>query len=445
MDRDDLVENFLQTVCELAPNEPEFHQAVAHMARDVITIQKNNSAYNDAKVLTRLIVPDRVHAFRVVWQDDKGNIQVNRGWRVQHTNALGPYKGGLRFHPTVSPSVLKFLSFEQTFKNALTGLPLGGAKGGSDFDPAGRSDAEIMRFCQAFMRGLAPVIGPDRDIPAGDINVGAREIGWMFAAYKAQVQAFHGAMTGKGESFGGSALRREATGYGLIYFVQHMLSERGEDLNTLRVAISGKGNVATHAALKACEMGAKVITLSDTSGTLYAEDGMDVDTIKWVQTRKASGLDITDPPGTRARFEEGANPWARDFDIALPCATQNEVTADMARDMCGGNVRLLAEGANMPLTDEAANVLDEAGIPRAPGKASNAGGVAVSGLEMSQNSHGRYASAAEVDKALQKIMKRIHGQVAQEGRDGGRINYTRGANIAGFRPVADAIVAMGAI
>lgn len=444
MGRDALLEDFMDRVAEKAPNQPEFQQAVAHVARDVITIEKAHSDYASAKVLERLAEPDRVIGFRVTWLDDANEVQVNRGWRVQYCDAIGPYKGGLRFHPSVNPSVLKFLGFEQTFKNALTGLPLGGGKGGSDFDPKGRSDAEIMRFCQAFMRELAPYIGPDRDIPAGDINVGTREIGWLFAAYKAHAREFSGALTGKGQSFGGSAMRVEATGYGLIYFVEAMLAEQKTDLNGARIAISGKGNVATHAAEKAVARGGRVITLSDTSGTLLAEDGMTHDLIHWVRARKAAGEDIAHPPGD-ARFVEGGVPWAQEADIALPCATQNEVDDKMAQMLVDGRTRIVAEGANMPLTEDARDVIEKASLLHAPGKASNAGGVAVSGLEMSQNSHRRFDSAEAIDEDLKQIVRDIHTRVAHEGRDGTRIDYSRGANIAGFRKVADAISAMGAI
>lgn len=445
MEREALASEFMMDVRKRSPGEDEFHQAVCHVVNDTITIEKAHSDFAEARVLSRLSEPDRVISFRVVWADDKGNVRVNRGWRVQYSNALGPYKGGLRFHSTVSLSVLKFLGYEQTFKNALTGLPLGGAKGGSDFDPRGRSDSEIMRFCQAFMTQLAHFIGPDRDVPAGDINVGSREIGWLFAAYKAYANEFSGALTGKGKSFGGSALRTEATGFGLIYFVQAMLEEAGQDLDGKRVLISGKGNVATHAALKAVQVGAKVITLSDTSGTLVAEDGMSSDIIEWVQKRKAAGEDIADPPGGDVRFVDGGLPWDNEADIALPCATQNEVDADMARSMSSNGVSVLAEGANMPLQDEAIDFIREADILHAPGKASNAGGVAVSGLEMSQNSHGQYASLDEVDAKLCDIMRSIHARVADEGRKHGKVEYTRGANIAGYRRVAGAICAMGVI
>lgn len=446
MSRESLLDDFMGQVQGRTPGEPEFHQAVSHVARDVITVEKANSIYAHAKVLERLSEPDRVISFRVTWQDDAGEIQINRGWRVQYSNAIGPYKGGLRFHPTVSLSVLKFLGFEQVFKNALTGLPLGGGKGGSDFDPRGRSEAEIMRFCQAFMRQLAPFIGPNRDVPAGDINVGTREIGWLFAAYKAQTLEFTGAITGKAPSFGGSLIRTEATGYGLIYFVEAMLGEQGKTLDGKRVAISGKGNVATHAAEKALTMGAKPITLSDTSGTLLAEDGLTAETIAWVRARKQAGQDIAAPPaGSGARFVEGAVPWECGPDIALPCATQNEMTGDMAQALVDAGVQLVAEGANMPLTNEAQQIIADAGILHGPGKASNAGGVAVSGLEMSQNSVRQFDSAAHIDRRLKEIMRKIHDRAAAEGRMGDRIDYDRGANIAAFRKVADATSAMGAI
>ncbi|QBF33916.1 NADP-specific glutamate dehydrogenase [Thalassococcus sp. S3] len=443
MSRDALLKTYMDMVEDRTEGQSEFHQAVRHVAGDVITIEKAHKEYAAAKVLERLAEPDRVIGFRVVWQDDAGEVQVNRGWRVQYSNAIGPYKGGLRFHPTVSPSVLKFLGFEQVFKNALTGLPLGGGKGGSDFDPRGRSDREIMRFCQAFMRQLAPYIGPDRDVPAGDINVGSREIGWLFGAYKAHALEFTGALTGKGPSFGGSEIRTEATGYGLIYFLEAMLAEHGDDLEGKRIAISGKGNVATHAAEKAVAKGAKVITLSDTSGTLTAEDGLTQDTIDWVRARKAAGEDIAGAP--HAEFAESASPWDQEVDIALPCATQNEMDASMARRLVDNGARIVAEGANMPLTSDAQQIIADAGLLHAPGKAANAGGVAVSGLEMSQNSHRRFASRQEVDDALKDIMRHIHAQVAEEGRQGNRVDYGRGANIAAFRKVADAITAMGAI
>ncbi|SHG79081.1 NADP-specific glutamate dehydrogenase [Marivita hallyeonensis] len=444
--RDALTHAFLSDLPNYVGSQNTFLQAVEDVANDVLPVEKNDPAYAAAKVLRRLAEPDRVLSFRVTWEDDDGEVQTNRAWRVQASNVIGPYKGGLRFHPTVNEDILKFLAFEQCFKNALTGLPLGGAKGGSDFDPKGRSKREVMRFCQALMRELAPFIGPDRDVPAGDINVGTEEIGYLFGAWRKHAELFEGALTGKGLSYGGSEMRVEATGFGLIYFVECMLSERGDDIAGKRVAISGKGNVATHAALKAAERGAVVVSLSDTSGTLHVADGMSADLIQWVQAQKAAGKDIDTPPsGSGATFNAGGVPWELDVDIALPCATQNELTGDMAKMLVDNSVSLVAEGANMPLTSDAVDILRRNDITHAPGKASNAGGVAVSGLEMSQMSHRRFMSAEEVDAELKGIMQDLHGRVADEGRDGGRIDYARGANMAAYRRLADAIVAQGII
>ncbi len=445
-DAQSLSTTFVGALTERTPHQSTFHQAVEEVARDVLTVEKRHADWATTRVLEQLTEPDRVISFRVSWADDSGDVQINRGWRVQQSNALGPYKGGLRFHPTVNEDVLKFLAFEQCFKNALTGLPLGGAKGGSNFDPTGRSDGEIMRFCQAFVAELVRYIGPDRDVPAGDINVGAREIGWLFGAYKKLAGVFEGALTGKGPTFGGSALRPEATGYGLIYFVEAMLEARGDALEGRRVAISGKGNVAIHAAEKAMKRGAKVVALSDTSGTLLAQDGMCAQSLDWVRSQAASGGDLTAPPALGLRHIAGALPWdSTDIDIALPCATQNEVDADAAKALVDAGISLLAEGANMPLTAEATRVLREAGIPHAPGKAANAGGVAVSGLEMSQNSHGQYLSADEVDTQLRRIMRRIHSTVVEDGKGGGALDYARGANVAAYRTLAKAITAQGIV
>ncbi|WP_224823216.1 NADP-specific glutamate dehydrogenase [Cognatishimia sp. MH4019] len=441
-----LVETFMENVRRRNEGQDAFLQAVEEVATDVLTIEKNDPGFARARVLERLTEPDRIIGFRVTWADDRGDVQINRGWRVQMSNAIGPYKGGLRFHPTVSPSILKFLGFEQVFKNALTGLPLGGGKGGSDFDPKGRSDEEIMRFCQAFMRELSRYIGPDTDVPAGDINVGAREIGYLFGAYKALKGQFNGAITGKGEAFGGSEMRVEATGYGLIYFVENMLETLGETIEDKRIVISGKGNVATHAAEKAICEGARVITLSDTSGTLVAENGFSQEAVKWVRAQKAAGEDVSDPPkDLELQFKEGALPWEVEADIALPCATQNEIDEDAAKALNDTGVRLLAEGANMPLTAGAMRKIGESNMLYAPGKATNAGGVAISGLEMSQNAHGRFDSADEVDRSLKEIMGNIHDRIAAEGREGNRINYRRGANVAGYRKVATAISAYGVV
>ena len=445
-DRTQLVETFMATVRARNADQDAFLQAVQEVASDVLTIEKNNPDFARAKVLERLTEPDRIIGFRVTWADDAGEVQINRGWRVQMSNAIGPYKGGLRFHPTVSPSILKFLGFEQVFKNALTGLPLGGGKGGADFDPKGRSDSEIMRFCQAFMRELSRYIGPDIDVPAGDINVGTREIGYLFGAYKALRGQFNGAITGKGEAFGGSEMRVEATGYGLIYFTQNMLADLGETIADKRIVISGKGNVATHAAQKAICEGAKVTTLSDTSGTLVADDGFSQDAVAWVQAQKAAGEDVGKPPKSLGlTCHEGSLPWQNEADIALPCATQNEIDSAAAKTITDSGVRLLAEGANMPLTADATDHMADKGLLYAPGKAANAGGVAISGLEMSQNAHGRFDSAEEVDRSLKAIMSDIHDRIAAEGREGNRINYRRGANIAGYRKVATAISAYGVV
>ncbi len=446
-DRDALVDDFMDGVRSNAPGQDEFHQAVEEVARDVLTVEKAHSDFTAAKVLEQLTQPDRVIQFRVVWQDDDGDFQINRGWRVQTSNAIGPYKGGLRFHPTVSESVLKFLAFEQCFKNALTGLPLGGAKGGSDFDPSGRSEAEIMRFCQAFMSELSRYIGPDHDVPAGDINVGTREIGWLFGAYKKHQGQFHGALTGKGESFGGSAMRIEATGYGLIYFLEAMLEKTGSAMDAQRIAISGAGNVATHAAEKAIEMGGKVVSLSDSSGALIAEDGFSQDAVDWVCMQKGAGLGLDAPPDTLGvKWHEGKAPWgAVEAGVLLPCATQNELDESALKEAIESGAQIIAEGANMPLTAGAGNLVETQRLLYGPGKASNAGGVAISGLEMSQNAHGQSLTAKAVNKDLRQIMRRIHQTAVDETQGGEVPNYRRGANIAGYRKLATAISALGAI
>lgn len=441
-----LVERFLSELPQADQSMPNLLQAVEEVAADVLTIEKNNSDWSAARVLHRLVEPDRVISFGVTWMDDAGEVHINRGWRVQASNAIGPYKGGLRFHPGVTLDDLRFLAFEQCFKNALTGLPLGGGKGGADFDPRGRSEAEVMRFCQAFMRQLAPFIGPDKDVPAGDINVGAREIGYLHGAWRETSGLYAGALTGKGPSYGGSHIRVEATGYGLIYFAQAMLARQSQDIEGKRIAVSGKGNVATHAARKAAQTGGVVITLSDTSGTLYAADGLSHDALDWVERQKASWGDLSNPPaGLGATFLEGEQPWQQDADIALPCATQNEIDEAAAKAIVANGVALLAEGANMPTTAAALKVLRQAGLRYAPGKAANAGGVAVSGLEMSQMSHRRFMSAKEVDAELKQLMSDIHDRVADEGQEGDQIDYARGANIAGYRRLAKAITAQGVL
>ena len=443
--RDSLTNSFLEELRPYTKGEEHFRQTLCHVAKDVLVIEKNDPDLAKVRVLHRLAEPDRILSFRVIWEDDDGNVRINRGWRVQTSNAIGPYKGGLRFHPSVNVDVLKFLGFEQCFKNALTGLPLGGAKGGADFDPSGCSEREIMRFCQSFMHELAPYIGPNTDVPAGDINVGPREIGYMFGAWRHSVGQYEGAMTGKGLSYGGSEMRVEATGFGLIYFLQAMLEEAKTDLCGKRVAISGKGNVATHAAQKAVSAGAIVVALSDTAGTLHAPDGLSQDLIGWVRDQKSAGNDLCDPPGEAAAFHEGSVPWDFDCDIALPCATQNELDAGMARKLVDGGTTVLAEGANMPLTQDATDVIKQSRIIYAPAKAANAGGVAVSGLEMSQNSYRQHMTAAEVDNALMGLMKDIHARVARESRGEDGMDYDRGANVAGYRRLAQAIHAQGII
>ncbi|WP_082677544.1 NADP-specific glutamate dehydrogenase [Ruegeria profundi] len=444
--RETLVKDFMERISSRNAGQQEFLQAVEEVANDVLTVEKANSAYAAARVLERLTEPDRLISFRVDWEDDSGALQVNRGWRVQMSNAIGPYKGGIRFHPTVSPSVLKFLAFEQVFKNALTGLPLGGGKGGADFDPSGRSDSEIMRFCHAFMAELAHHIGPDRDVPAGDINVGAREIGFLFGAYKRHHREFTGALTGKGDSFGGSAMRVEATGYGLIYFLQAMLAEKSEDVAEQRIAISGMGNVALHAAEKAIAEGGTVVSLSHSAGTILAEDGLNAEALEWIRTARSEDRDVADAPARLGLvYKAGEKPWGIEASVALPCATQNELEQSDAKAAVDAGLRYLAEGANMPLTGSAVAHIEQAGVVYGPGKAANAGGVAISGLEMSQNAHRQFSSAEEVDTALKSIMREIHDRAADEGRKSDRFNYRRGANIAGYRKVAEAISSFGIV
>lgn len=441
-----LVESFMQPIAEREPDMPEYLQAVREVARYVLPIEKRSATYTHARVLERLTEPDRTIEFRITWQNDAGGVEINRGWRVQNSNAIGPYKGGLRFHPTVTPSVLRFLAFEQTFKNALTGLPLGGAKGGSDFDPKGRSEFEIMRFCQAFMMELYRHIGPDVDVPAGDINVGQREIGFLFGAYKKICNSFGGAMTGKGLSYGGSEMRVEATGYGLIHFTEAMLKRTGVSLAGQRVAISGAGNVASHAAECAILDEAVVVTLSDSHGTLECPDGLTIDDLRAIRELKNEGGTLAhyEQRGAGRRFHEGLKPWSLvSCGIALPCATQNEVDENDVQALVNGGCRLIAEGANMPLTAAAQRAVDHAGLSYAPGKASNAGGVAMSGLEMMQNAQNRPLPRALLHDDLRQIMCNIHDKCVAEGEVDGRVDYVRGANVAGYRVLADAICALG--
>lgn len=431
-------------------HQPEFIQAVKEVALSIEKVYADNPKYQEFKVFERLCEPDRIIAFRVNWEDDKGQVQINRGFRVQFSNAIGPYKGGIRFHPSVTEGTLKFLGFEQIFKNALTGLPMGGAKGGSDFDPKGKSDAEIRRFCYAFMRELHKNVGKDMDVPAGDIGVGGREVNYMFAMYKNLTREFEGVLTGKGVGHGGSLIRTEATGYGLVYFLKNMLDANNDDMAGKTVLVSGAGNVAQYAAEKALHLGAKVITFSDSKGTLVDEDGFTAEKIDWVKTHKEKGKALSDyTKEFGGKWLEGQKPWQFDAYIALPCATQNEVSAEDAKALVKHGVKYIAEGANMPLTIEAIDIVREQGITYAPGKASNAGGVAVSGLEMSQNSVRQYKSFDELDVQLQEIMKTIHDNAQSAGKEYGTtkdtIDYMVGANIAGFVHVADALVAYGTL
>ncbi len=429
------------------PHQPEFHQAAEEVLSSLWPFLEANPKYLRAGIIERLIEPERVIQFRVCWVDDRGNVQVNRGFRVQMNSAIGPYKGGLRFHPSVNLGVLRFLAFEQVFKNALTSLPMGGGKGGSDFDPKGKSDGEIMRFCQAFMTELSRHIGADLDIPAGDIGVGAREIGYMYGQYKRLRNEFTSVLTGKGISYGGSLIRPEATGYGCVYFAEQMLKQRNDSFEGKRVAISGSGNVAQYAAQKVLELGAKVISVSDSGGTLYYPDGMTQaqwDTLMTLKNEQRGRLESLHGDG--CEFIAGQRPWHLPCDIALPCATQNELDADDARHLIENGCIAVAEGANMPSTLEAVDLLQEHRILFAPGKAANAGGVAVSGLEMSQNAMRLHWTAGEVDEKLHCIMQSIHAACERYGREeDGHINYVKGANIAGFVKVADAMLAQGVV
>ncbi|BCD86672.1 glutamate dehydrogenase [Pseudomonas solani] len=440
------VDNYLARLKRRDPDQPEFHQAVEEVLRSLWPFLEANPRYLQGGILERLVEPERAILFRVPWVDDAGRVRVNRGYRVQMSSAIGPYKGGLRFHPSVNLGVLKFLAFEQVFKNSLTSLPMGGGKGGSDFDPKGKSDAEVMRFCQSFMSELYRHIGADLDVPAGDIGVGAREIGFLFGQYKRLSNEFTSVLTGKGLSYGGSLIRPEATGYGCVYFAQEMLKGRESGFDGQRVAISGSGNVAQYAAQKVMELGGKVISLSDSEGTLFAEGGLTQEQWEAVMELKnvrRGRLSELQAPGLR--FLAGQRPWSLACDIALPCATQNELDANDARTLLANGCICVAEGANMPSTLEAVDIFVEAGILYAPGKASNAGGVATSGLEMSQNAMRLHWSAGEVDQRLHGIMQNIHHACVAHGEEHGRINYVKGANIAGFVKVADAMLAQGVV
>lgn len=438
---------FLEKVLARDPGQPEFYQAVTEVFESLWPFLEKNPEYKERALLERMVEPERVIHFRVSWTDDQGRVHVNRGFRVQMNSAIGPYKGGLRFHPSVNLGILKFLAFEQVFKNALTTLPMGGGKGGSDFDPKGRSDDEVMRFCQAFMSELFRHIGPDLDVPAGDIGVGGREIGFLFGMYRKLRNEFSGTMTGKGWSYGGSLIRPEATGYGLIYFVQEMLKTRGRSLEGLRVAISGSGNVAQYAAERAMAFGAKVVSFSDSDGSVYNPKGFSAE--QWnllmdVKNSRRARIKVF-AEETGLQYFSGARPWQFPCDVALPCATQNEIDEQDARTLLKNGCFCVGEGANMPSTLDAVKVFQEAKILYAPGKASNAGGVAVSGLEMSQNSMRQFWSREEVDSRLKEIMVRIHEACTQYGRKGEYIDYVAGANIAGFVKVADAMMAQGVV
>ncbi|TWC53483.1 glutamate dehydrogenase (NADP) [Pseudomonas sp. SJZ080] len=441
------VESFLARLKKRDPDQPEFHQAVEEVLRSLWPFLEANPHYLTSGILERICEPERAIVFRVSWVDDQGKVQVNRGFRIQMNSAIGPYKGGLRFHPSVNLGVLKFLAFEQTFKNSLTSLPMGGGKGGSDFDPKGKSDAEVMRFCQAFMSELYRHIGADVDVPAGDIGVGAREIGFLFGQYKRLSNQFTSVLTGKGPSYGGSLVRPEATGFGCVYFAEEMLKRSGATVEGKRVAISGSGNVAQYAARKVMDLGGKVISLSDSEGTLYCESGLTEEQWRAVlELKNVQRGRISELAGRfDLEFKAGQHPWALSCDIALPCATQNELDAEAARTLLRNGCICVAEGANMPTTLEAVDLFIEAGILFAPGKASNAGGVAVSGLEMSQNAMRLLWTGGEVDSKLHAIMQSIHHACVHYGEENGRINYVKGANIAGFVKVADAMLAQGVV
>ncbi|PZC45957.1 MAG: glutamate dehydrogenase (NADP+) [Chloroflexi bacterium] len=439
------VERFMERVAARNPHEPEFLQAVREVAESVVPYELDQPRFAQARILERITEPDRILQFRVCWEDDTGAVQINRGARVQVNNAIGPYKGGLRFHPSVTLSILKFLGFEQTFKNSLTSLPMGGAKGGADFDPKGRSDHEIMRFCQAYMTELEHHIGSDTDVPAGDIGVGAREIGYLFGQFKRLRNEVTGAMTGKGIEYGGSLMRQEATGFGAVYFASEMLRQQNDDLNGKICAISGCGNVAQFAAAKALELGARVVTLSDSGGFIHDADGIDAEKLNWVMelknARRGRIAEYADRFGVP--YYQAKRPWGVPCDVALPCATQNEIEAANANTLVAGGVRLVAEGANMPTTPDAVALFQQAGVLYAPGKAANAGGVAVSGLEQSQNALRLQWTAEEVDGRLRDIMHQIHARCVEFGGDATQVDYVRGANIAGYLKVAEAMVAQG--
>lgn len=442
------MERFYSGLQRRNPGETEFHQAVYEVAHSIFPYIADKPHYHDKQILERMAEPDRTIIFRVVWEDDKGNIRVNRGYRVQNNNAIGPYKGGLRFHPSVTLSVLKFLAFEQTFKNSLTGLPMGGGKGGSDFNPRGKSDSEVMRFCQAFMSELYKHIGPNMDVPAGDIGVGAREIGYLFGQYKRLTTQFVGVLTGKGLEFGGSLIRTEATGYGTVYMMESMLALKKDAVDGKTCVVSGSGNVATYAVEKINQLGGKVVTMSDSSGFIYDPAGIDADKLAYIVDLKTvrRGRISEYAKEYDVAFHAGQRPWGIKCDLAFPCATQNEISGDEAKTLVANGCIGVSEGANMPTEQAGVDAYIDAKILFAPSKAANAGGVAVSGLEMSQNSARISWSEEELQVMLRKTMSRIHDQCVQYGQEeGGYVNYLKGANIAGFVKVADAMLAFGVV
>lgn len=441
------IEAFLDQVKANNGHEPEFLQAVHEVAETVIPFIEDNPKYQDKLLLERMVEPERTIIFRVPWVDDKGQPQVNRGYRVEFNSAIGPYKGGLRFHPSVNLSILKFLGFEQVFKNSLTTLPMGGGKGGSDFNPKGKSDNEVMRFCQSYMSELYRHIGPNTDVPAGDIGVGAREIGYMFGQYKRLKNEFTGVLTGKGLSYGGSLIRPEATGYGCVYFAEEMLKKKGDGFEGKTISVSGSGNVAQYATEKATELGAKVITLSDSSGSIYDKNGISPEKLAWVMdlknNRRGRIKDYAEE--FKVDYLEAERPWSIPCDIALPCATQNEINGDDAKVLLSNGCKVVSEGANMPSDSKAVSVFQDSSILFGPGKAANAGGVATSGLEMSQNNMRLNWTRSEVDERLHQIMKDIHSSCVEYGSENETVNYVKGANIAGFIKVAEAMVDQGVV
>ena len=441
------IDDFMGSVQSRNFGEVEFHQAVHEVVESLWDYLQDNPHYLHARILDRIVEPERVLMFRVPWRNDRGDVDVNRGFRVEFNSAIGPYKGGLRFHPSVNLSILKFLGFEQVFKNSLTTLPMGGGKGGSDFDPKGKSDNEVMSFCQSFMTELCRHIGADTDVPAGDIGVGGREIGYLFGQYKRIRNEFTGVLTGKGLNWGGALIRPEATGYGCVYFAQEMLNTAGESFEGRTVAVSGSGNVAQFATEKVTQLGARVVTLSDSSGSIHDEAGIDADKLAWVMdlknNRRGRIKEYADEFG--CTYLEGQRPWSVACDIALPCATQNEINGEDAKELVANGVKVVAEGANMPSDPDGIHVFQESNVLFGPGKAANAGGVATSGLEMSQNSMRLNWSREEVDLKLHEIMKNIHASCVEYGSDGKYTNYVKGANIAGFIKVADVMLDQGVV